>query len=113
MRWRVKALVLATRNAGVSPLLPLAAGIIIALFTISLAIAEPRGSASMVAAHDDATVGLGMDTTGGFESDALAPDETEISSRPLHPPRYPDRYQFYHRYDYGLSSRYRPTEGTR
>jgi hypothetical protein len=100
----------ATENAGLSPLLPLAAGIIIALFTISLAIAEPR-SAPVIAAHD-ATVGLGLGD-GGLESDALVPSDTVISSRPLHPPRYPDRYEFYHRYDYGLTSRYRPTESTR
>ena len=39
MRRRVKAIALATENAGVSPLLPLAAGLILALFTISLAMA--------------------------------------------------------------------------
>lgn len=110
MRRRVKAIALATKNAGVSPLLPLAAGIILALFTISLAMAEPRGNA-LVATHDDATVGSGLD--GGLESDALAATDTTITSQPLHPPRHPDRYEFYHRYDYGLSSRYRPTDAAR
>ena len=106
MRRRVKAIALATENAGVSPLLPLAAGIIIALFAISLAMAEPR-DASVMAAHDG-TIGLNIGD-GGLASDAL-PGETVISSRPLHSPRHPDRYEFYHRYDYGLTSHYRPLE---
>jgi len=39
MRRRVKAIALATENIGVSPFLPLGAGIIIALFALSLAMA--------------------------------------------------------------------------
>ena len=109
MRRRVKAIALATENAGVSPLLPLAAGMIIALFTISLAMAEPRSNLPVVAEHST-TVGLGLSFDGGLESDALSPTDTAISLRPRQAPRHLDRYEFYHRYDYGLTSRYRPTD---
>ena len=111
MRRRVKAIALAAENAGISPLLPLAAGLILTLFTISLAMAEPRSDASVMALHD-ASADLTL-SEGGLASDALVADSA-ISSRPLYPPRHPDRYEFYHRYDYGLTSRYRPTdEGAR
>jgi hypothetical protein len=108
---RVKAIALATEKAGFSPLLPLAAGMLIALFAVSLAMAEPHSGGALIAEHDT-TVGIGFDpglgVEGGLASDAL-PD-TEILSRPLPPPRYPDRYEFYHRYDHGLTSRNNPND---
>jgi hypothetical protein len=107
VRRRVKAIALATENAGFSPFLPLAAGMLIALFAISLAMAEPRSQTSVVATHDT-TVGIGNGVVeGGLGSDAL-PAEAENLSRPLLRPHYPDRYEFYHRYDRGLSSRNNP-----
>jgi hypothetical protein len=99
---------LAAENAGVSPFLPLAAGLILTLFTISLAMAEPRSNTSVMASHD-ATANLAL-SDGGLASDSLPAEGAVISSRPLYPPRHPDRYEFYHRYDYGLTSRYRPNE---
>jgi hypothetical protein len=107
IRPRAKAVALATENAAISPFLPLAAALIITLFTISLAMAEPRSDMPVFAAHD-ATFGMGTDN-GGLASDAL-PAGAVILTRPLYPPRHPDRYEFYHRYDYGLTSRYRPNE---
>jgi hypothetical protein len=98
----VKVVALATENIGFSSFLPLAAGMLIALFAVSLAIAEPRNEPAVVAAHDE-TVGIGNGIEGGLGSDAL-PADTESLSRPLPPPRHPDRYEFYHRYDHGLTS---------
>ena len=66
---RVKAIALATESAGVSPLLPLAAAIIITLFTISLAMAEPS-NAPVMAAHDE-TIGFDVSGAGALASDAL------------------------------------------
>jgi hypothetical protein len=107
---RMKALALATEKAGFSPFLPLAAGMLIALFAVSLAMAEPHNA---VIAEHDTTVGIGFDSgpgvEGGLASDALSADN-EILSRPLPPPRYPDRYEFYHRYDHGLTSRNSPND---
>lgn len=106
MRRRVKAIALARENVGFSPFLPLAAGMLIALFAVSLAMAEPRNETSVVATHD-ATVGIGTGIVeGGLATDAL-PADTELSSRPLRQ-HYPDRYEFYHRYDHGLTSRNNP-----
>jgi hypothetical protein len=113
VRQPVKAIEVAAKNAGVSPLLPLVAGLLIALFTVSLAMAEPSG-VPVAAVHGGMTVGMGLDTQGGLESDALTPADTAIASRPLHPSHYLDRYEFYHRYDHGLTSRYSPLDdGTR
>jgi hypothetical protein len=108
VRRRVKAIALATEKTGFSPFLPLAAGMLIALFAVSLAMAEPHSTSAVVATHETTeTTGLGVE--GGLDSDAL-PADSEISSRPLPPPRYPDRYEFYHRYDRGLSSRNSPND---
>jgi hypothetical protein len=108
VRRRVKAIALATEKMGFSPFLPLAAGMLIALFAVSLAMGEPRSNSAVIAEHD-ITVGIGLGIEGGLVSDGL-PAETGILSRPLPPPRYPDRYEFYHRYDHGLTSRYSPTD---
>jgi hypothetical protein len=106
VRRRAKAIAIATEKVGFSPFLPLAAGMLIALFAVSLAMAEPHNGTAMIAEHDT-TVGIGSGIVeGGLVSDAL-PAEAEISTRPL-PPRYPDRYEFYHRYDRGLTSRNNP-----
>jgi hypothetical protein len=104
---RVKAIALATQNVGVSPLLPLAGGLLIMLFAVSLAIAEP-GGVPVAAARGDITTGFA--SQGGLESDSLTTADTTISSRPAHGPRFPDRYEFYHRYDHGLVSRYSPLD---
>jgi hypothetical protein len=78
---------------------------LIALFAVSLAMAEPRNDTAVVAAHETAGIGTGI-VEGGLASDALSAG-AEISTRPL-PSRYPDRYEFYHRYDRGLTSRNNP-----
>lgn len=105
MRRRVRAIALATENAGFSPFLPLAAGLLIALFAVSLAMAEPREA--IVAAHETAGIGTGI-VEGGFAADAL-PAETGWPARPLRQ-HYSDRYDFYHRYDHSLTSRTSPND---
>lgn len=121
---RVKAIAVATKNAGVSPYLPVAAGLLIALFAVSLAMAEPvnraqpslGASGPVVAAQDMRDIALpgtpfGQET--GLASDAATPDDTAILSRPLSPPNYHDRFRFYHRYDHDLRARFNPIDDER
>jgi hypothetical protein len=79
---------------------------LITLFAVSLAMAEPRNEGTIVAAHE--TTGIGNGIAGGLDTDAL-PAETENLARPLRQ-HYPDRYEFYHRYDHGLTSRTNPLD---
>ena len=107
---RVRAIALATKHAGVSPFLPLAAGLLIALFAVSLAMAEPSNELHKVAAHD----GLAVPPyrgEAGLATDAATPDDTPILARPLSPPSYHDRFRFYHRYDHALRARFNPIDG--
>jgi hypothetical protein len=78
---------------------------LIALFAVSLAMAEPRNQMALVAAHE--TTGIGNGIAGGLGTDAL-PAGTESLSRPRQ--HYPDRYEFYHRYDRGLTSHTNPLD---
>jgi hypothetical protein len=99
-------------TVGVSPLLLLAAGLVMTLFTVSLAMAEPADdlrNAPMVASHDDlaATPHSGE---AGLATDAITPEDTPILTRPLPPPNYHDRFRFYHRYDYALRARFNPID---
>jgi hypothetical protein len=112
MRQCVKAIALAAENAGVSPFLPLAAGMIIMLFAVTLAAAEPRTTEPVMAAHDT-VLGYWFDRDGGLASDAIPPDDAAILSQPLSPPSYHDRYRFYHRYDHELRARFNPIDGVR
>jgi hypothetical protein len=104
----VRTLVLAAENVNVSPFLPAAAVMLIVLFTVTLAMAEPR-DAPVVASHGAITANP-LERGGGLASDAQTDEDAEILSRPLHPPRYHDRYRFYHRYDHGLHSRFNPID---
>jgi hypothetical protein len=106
VRRRAKAIAIATEKVGFSPFLPLAAGMLIALFAVSLAMAAPHNGTAMIAEHDTTVVIGSSIVEGGLASDALSAG-AEISTRPL-PSRYPDRYEFYHRYDRGLTSRNNP-----
>lgn len=113
MRRRVRAIAVATEHAGVSPFIPLAAGFLIALFAVSLAMAEPSNelpAGSMVASHDS-LAGAPYSGEAGLATDAETPDDTAILSKPLSPPSYHDRFRFYHRYDHALRARFNPIEG--
>jgi hypothetical protein len=110
---RVRAIALATKHAGVSPFLPLAAGLLMALFAVSLAMAEPSNElqkGAVVAAHDGLAVSP-YSGEAGLATDAATPDDTPILSRPLSPPSYHDRFRFYHRYDHALRARFNPIDG--
>jgi hypothetical protein len=124
VRRRVKALVLAAENVNTSPLLPAAAILLILLFGVSLAMADPLADQStgpfarpngstQIAAHEVLTPnpfdeGGGVATDGGLATDAV--EDAPIVSRPLQPPLYHDRYRFYHRYDHALRSQFNPID---
>jgi hypothetical protein len=121
VRRRVKALVLAAENVNTSPLLPAAALLLILLFGMSLAMADPLADPlterfagpAQIAAHEALTTnpfdrGGGVATDGGLATDAV--EDAPIVSRPLQPPLYHDRYRFYHRYDHALRSQFNPID---
>jgi hypothetical protein len=104
------------------------AGILITLFAVSLAMAQPADKATsgatstlgargpVLAARDSLDDGLSGSAFGqetGMATDAVTPDDTPILSRPLSPPNYHDRYRFYHRYDHELRARFNPIESER
>ena len=105
MRRRVKAIVRVVQAVILSPLLPAAAVMLIAIFTVSLALAEPHDETALIASHDELSESP-FDRGRGLASDAIVGTESAILSRPLQPPFYHDRYRFYHRYDHGLRSRF-------
>jgi hypothetical protein len=115
VRSRVKALVSATASLGLSPLLPAAAVVLITLFAMSLAVAEPRlsGDLRVLAARgtDDAGTPDTLKTVGSLANDSIGDNDTAILSAPLAAPHYHDRYRFYHRYDlYSPRSRFSPLD---
>lgn len=95
MRKRVKKLVAAIEFVILSPLLPAAAVALIALFTVSLAMAEPQ----VLAARGDAATMRAAQAPSAVVSDAISDNEAALFRSPLSPPHYHDRYRFYHRYD--------------
>jgi hypothetical protein len=82
-------------------LLPAAAVALIALFTVSLALAEPQGdSRQIMAARSDSTATIATADDGRMvTNDAITENEAALFSSPLPWPQYHDRYRFYHRYD--------------
>jgi hypothetical protein len=93
---RIKRLICAAEGFGLSPFLPAAAVVLITLFTVSLALAEPQ---RMLAARDDVSAAFETEDNAAILNDAVTGDETAILRAPVSPPHYHDRYRFYHRYD--------------
>jgi hypothetical protein len=111
MRQRAKTKVLVKTDPNPSLFLLAAAIMLIALFTVSLARAEPQSGFAVLAAHDDADLADNpLDQAQAFQSDAFPAGEAVIVTRPLQPPLYHDRYRFYHRYDQTQRSRFNPID---
>jgi hypothetical protein len=111
VRSRLKKLVSALQSLSRSPLLPAAAVMLIAIFTVSLALAEPHSDSvrvtgnqalgnQVLAVRGDIAPTIDSLTNGRpLADDSVSDAEAAIFSAPLSAPHYHDRYRFYHRYD--------------
>ena len=108
MRARVKVIVRALQQFVLSPLLPAAAVMLIALFTVSLALAEPHSEGTRALASPSYASAIAEDDA--LLSDTITEADTAIVSTPLPAPYYHDRYRFYHRYDLAPRSRFNPLD---
>jgi hypothetical protein len=107
----VRKLVSAAQVFCRSPLLPAAAVMLITIFTVSLALAEPHtdslritgnqalGNQMLAVRGDDIPAIDGLTNGRPLADDSLSDAEAGIFSMPLAAPHYHDRYRFYHRYD--------------
>src|SRR5690348_13678885 len=91
-----------------SPLLPAAAVMLIALFTVSLALAEPHSAGAQVLVAPNYASAIAEDDA--LLSESIAEADTAIVATPLPAPYYHDRYRFYHRYDLAPRSRFNPLD---
>jgi hypothetical protein len=91
-----------------SPLLPAAAVMLIALFTVSLALADPHADGAQVLASQGYATAIAEDDA--LLSETITEADTAIVSTPLPAPNYHDRYRFYHRYDLAPRSRFNPLD---
>lgn len=108
MRARVKMIVRGLQSFVLSPLLPAAAVMLIALFTVSLALADPHAVGAQVLATPNYASAIAEDDA--LLSESIAEADTAIVSTPLPAPNYHDRYRFYHRYDLAPRSRFNPLD---
>jgi hypothetical protein len=111
VRLGVKTLISAAQAFCRSPLLPAAAVMLIAIFTVSLALAEPHseslrlsgnqvlGNQVLAVRGDDVATIDGLTNGRPLADDSLTDEEAAIFSAPSTAPHDHDRYRFYHRYD--------------
>jgi hypothetical protein len=108
VRSRVKMIVRGLQQFVLSPLLPAAAVMLIALFTVSLALADPHAAGAQVLASPSYATAIAEDDA--LLSDSITEADAAIVSTPLPAPYYHDRYRFYHRYDLAPRSRFNPLD---
>jgi len=104
----VKTIVRGLQQFVISPLLPAAAVILIALFTVSLALADPHADGAQVLASQGYATAIAEDDASLGET--IIEADAAIVSTPLPAPYYHDRYRFYHRYDLAPRSRFNPLD---
>jgi len=107
VRSPVKPIVRGLQQFVLSPLLPATAVMLIALFTVSLALAEPHSEGAQVLVSPSYASAIAEDDA--LLSDTITEADTIIST-PLPAPYYHDRYRFYHRYDLAPRSRFNPLD---
>jgi len=108
VRARVKIIVRALQRFVVSPFLVVAAAALIALFTVSLALADPHADGAQVPVSQSYATAIAEDDA--LVSDSITEADAAIVSTPLPAPNYHDRYRFYHRYDLAPRSRFNPLD---